>query len=157
MLFESNTRAPVRSLILVAAAAAVALASPQFALAQTPDGGAGSGCALGPLCGIGDLGSWLQQTIQHILTDLPTGLVQDFGGAIVSFINDVNFLTHTPENLSYDNELVKQFATATQILADGLLGVVVLTSGYNIMLRPYVGATYAERSSSCRACCSVAS
>ena len=87
--------------------------------------------------------TWLQQTITNILTDFLSGLANDFGDAIVGFINQVNFLTRTPENLSYNNDLVKQFATATQVLADGLLAVVVLVSGYNVMLRPYMGATYA--------------
>src|SRR5713226_3710481 len=129
---------------LMVAAVAVALATPPLAMAQpTGDGGGGSGCVLGPLCGLGDLGHWLQQTITNILTDFLTGLATNFGDAIVGFINDVNFLTHTPENLSYNDDLVKHFVTATQILADGLLAVVVLVSGYNIMLRPYMGGTYA--------------
>ena len=122
---------------LMVAAVAVALATPPLAMAQpTGDGGGGSSCVLGPLCGLGDLGHWLQQTITNILTDFLSGLARDFGDAIVGFINDVNFLTRTPENLSYDNDLVKQYATATQVLADGLLAVVVLVSGYNVMLRP---------------------
>ncbi|HEX9371737.1 MAG TPA: conjugal transfer protein TrbL family protein, partial [Roseiflexaceae bacterium] len=87
--------------------------------------------------------TWLQQTITNILTDFLSGLARDFGDAIIGFINDVNFLTRTPENLSYNNDLVKHYATATQVLADGLLAVVVLVSGYNVMLRPYMGATYA--------------
>ena len=129
---------------LMVAAVAVALATPPFAMAQqTGDGGGGSSCVLGPLCGLGDLGHWLQQTITNILTDFLTGLATNFGDAIVGFINDVNFLTHTPENLSYNDDLVKHFVTATQILADGLLAVVVLVNGYNIMLRPYMAGTYA--------------
>ncbi len=128
---------------LMVAAVAVALATPPLAMAQpTGDGGGGSSCVLGPLCGLGDLGHWLQQTITNILTDFLSGLARDFGDAIVGFINDVNFLTRTPENLSYNNDLVKQYAIATQVLADSLLAVVVLVSGYNVMLRPYMGATY---------------
>jgi hypothetical protein len=82
-------------------------------------------------------------TVEHILADVLSGLAKDFGDAIVGFINDVNFITHTPENLSYNNDLVKHFAAATQVLADGLLAVVVLVGGYNVMLRPYLGSTYA--------------
>ena len=130
--------------MLIVAAVAVALATPPLAMAQpTGDGGGGSSCVLGPLCGLGDLGHWLQQTITNILTDFLTGLAANFGDAVVGFINQVNFLTHTPEDLSYKDDLVKQFVTATQVLADGLLAVVVLVSGYNIMLRPYMGGTYA--------------
>src|SRR5713226_2809183 len=77
------------------------------------------------------------------ISDFVGGLAKDLGNAVVGFVNDVNFLTRTPENLSYNHELVKQFATATQVLADGLLAVVVLVSGYNVMLRPYMGSTYA--------------
>ena len=97
----------------------------------------------GPCAGLVTVGTWLQQTIQHIVSDFLSGLAQDAGNAIVGFINDVNFLTHTPENLSYNDDLVKQFATATQVLANGLLAVVVVISGYNIMLRPYMGSSYA--------------
>ena len=130
--------------VLIVAAIAVALATPPLAMAQpTGDGGGGSSCVLGPLCGLGDLGHWLQQTITNILTDVLTGLATNFGDAIVGFTNQINFLTHTPEDLSYKDDLVKQFVTATQVLADGLLAVVVLVSGYNIMLRPYMGGTYA--------------
>ncbi|MDQ6672964.1 MAG: hypothetical protein M3069_19865 [Chloroflexota bacterium] len=145
MSFRSHTRALTLMLILIAVA--VALTSPLPALAQTsptpaPDSGAGgNGCFLGVICQ--NPATWLQQTITSILTDFLGGLANDFSGAIVAFINQVNFLTRTPENLSYNNDLVKQYATATQVLADGLLAVVVLVSGYNVMLRPYLGATYA--------------
>src|SRR5216683_6069332 len=140
-----SVRLPARVVtpMLIVAAVALALATPPLAMAQPTGDGGGSSCVLGPLCGLGDLGHWLQQTITNILTDFLTGLLANFGDAIVGFINDVNFLTHTPENLSYNDDLVKQFVTATQVLADGLLAVVVLVSGYNIMLRPYMGGTYA--------------
>ncbi|MGI9149251.1 MAG: conjugal transfer protein TrbL family protein [Chloroflexota bacterium] len=141
--FHTRVHAPTLILILIAATAVNTLACPQLALAQTTDGGGDNGCVLGPLCGLGDLGTWLQQTIQHIVSDFLSGLVKDFGNAIVGFINDINFLTHTPENLSYNDDLVKQFAMATQVLADGLLAVVVLVGGFNVMLRPYMGSTYA--------------
>ena len=136
---------PVRMLlVLLLIGAVVALAYPPVAQAQSAaggdtGGGGGPTCLLGPLCGIGDLGTWLQQTITRIVTDLLNGVLQDFADAIVRFINDVNFLTHTPENLSYSNDLVRQFQTTVQVLADGLLGVAVLVSGYNVMLRPYMG------------------
>ena len=148
MSFQPHPRtlAPILMLTLIVVAAAAALASPLPALAQPApapaagDGGDGGGCFLGVICQ--NPATWLQQTTTNILTDFLSGLAQDFGDAIVGFINNVNFLTRTPENLSYNNDLVTQFATATQVLADGLLAVVVLVSGYNVMLRPYMGATY---------------
>jgi hypothetical protein len=143
MSLHSPARVLALTLMLIVASALGALASPPLALAQSTGDGGGSGCVLGPLCGLGDLGTWLQQTTQNIVTGFLSSLAKDLGDAIVAFINDVNFLTRTPENLSYNDDLVKQFATATQVLANGLLAVVVLVSGYNIMLRPYVGSTYA--------------
>jgi hypothetical protein len=134
-------------LVVFVLTALLALVSPMPALAQAappPSGDGGSGanaCVLGVICE--NPATWLQQTITTILTSFLQGLANDFGDAIVGFINQVNFLTRTPENLSYDNDLVKQFASAVQVLADGLLAVVVLVSGYNVMLRPHLGATYA--------------
>jgi len=148
MSLDSHRLARTWALALLVALAAVALASPLPALAQaappaTADGGAWEdGCFLGFICE--NPATWLQQTITNILTDVLSGLAERFGEAIVGFINQVNFLTRTPENLSYDNDLVKQYTTATQVLANGLLAVVVLVSGYNVMLRPYMGATYAN-------------
>src|SRR5712692_1214038 len=143
MSIRSRAQVLGPTLILVICVAVVTFASPSPAFAQSSNGGGGSSCVLGPLCGLGDLGHWLQQTITNILTDFLTGLATNFGDAIVGFINQVNFLTHTPENLSYNDDLVKQFVTATQVLADVLLAVVALVIGYNIMLRPYMGGTYA--------------
>src|SRR5712692_4395856 len=143
MSLHWTARVLAPTLMMIVATAAVALASPPLALAQSTGDGGGSGCVLGPLCGLGDLGTWLQQTIQNIVSDFLGGLAKDLGLAIVGLVNDVNFLTRTPENLSYNDDLVKQFATATQVLADGLLAVVVVVSGYNILLRPYMGSSYA--------------
>jgi hypothetical protein len=147
MSIHTLIRALTPILVLIVIAAVFALASPLPVLAQGAPGPAGdagaggNGCFLGVICE--NPATWLQQTVTSILTDFLSGLANDFGEAIVGFINQVNFLTRTPENLSYNNDLVKQFATATQVLADGLLAVVVLISGYNVMLRPYLGATYA--------------
>jgi hypothetical protein len=146
MTASSSARVQVSVLLLVCVLTVMfTLVYSPVALAQstpggdTSVGGGGPTCLLGPLCGINDLGTWLQQTITRIVTDLLNGVLQDFVDAIVRFMNDVNFLTRTPENLSYNNDLVRQFQTAVQVLADGLLGVVTLVSGYNVMLRPYLG------------------
>jgi hypothetical protein len=145
LLLRSHLRALAPVVILVVVVA-VALVSPTLVLAQSApsppgDGGGGDTCFLGFICG--NPATWLQQTVTNILTDVLSGIVNDFGDAVVNFVNQVNFLTRTPENLSYDNDLVKQYATAAQVLADGLLAVLVLVSGYNVMLRPYISATYA--------------
>src|SRR6266571_3544219 len=150
MSLHSHRRVLAPALVLMVVAAALALVGPLPALAQsapTPAGDGGGGgvgenaCLLGVICE--NPATWLQQTVTSILTDFLSGVANDFGDAVVGFINQVNFLTRTPESLSYNNDLVKQYATATQVLADGLLAMVVLISGYNVMLRPYLGATYA--------------
>src|ERR1051326_3158522 len=145
MLFRPRVWTP--PLLLIFISLLLVLASPVPALAQsTPaPSGAGSngdagGCFLGVICQ--NPATWLQQTITSILTDFLGGLANDFGEAIVGFLNQVNFLTRTPENLSYGNDLVKQYAAATQVLANGMLAVVVLITGYNVVLQPYMGATY---------------
>jgi hypothetical protein len=135
--FRARVLSP-RVVVLVIVTAGV-LVAPPAALAQS-DGGGGA-CLAGVICG--NPIDWLHQAITDVLTALLTTLAHTFGDAIVRFINDVNFITHTPENLSYNNALVRHFTTATQVLADGLLAVVVLVSGYNLMVRPYLGSTYA--------------
>ena len=128
-----------RRVVVMVIVTAGVLVAPPVALAQS-DGGGGA-CLAGVICS--NPIDWLHQAISDVLTAFLTTLAHTFGDAIVRFINDVNFITHTPENLSYNNALVQQFTTATQVLADGLLAVVVLVSGYNIMVRPYLGSTYA--------------
>ena len=58
-------------------------------------------------------------------------------------MDDINFFTRTPEALTYRNDLVRQFGLASQVLANGLLAVVTLVAGFNLMLRPYFGSTFA--------------
>jgi hypothetical protein len=63
----------------------------------------------------GTFRDWLQQTVTSSLTDFLSSLANDLGDAIVGFINQVNFLMRTPENVTYRNDLVKQYATASQV------------------------------------------
>jgi hypothetical protein len=142
MSLHLHLRSLVPGLLLVVLAVLLEPASPTLALAQTTDGGDGSGCVLGPLCGLGDPGTWLQQTIEAIVRYFLSGLATDLGDAIVGFINDVNFLTRTPENLSYNDTVVQEFAAATRLLANGLLAVVVLVGGFNVMMGPYIRFPY---------------
>jgi hypothetical protein len=81
---------------------------------------------------------------QHIVAGFLGGLISGIGGAITSFPNDIDFLLRTPEALSYRNDTVMQFATASQMLANGLLAVITLVGGFNVLLRPYLGFSYAS-------------
>src|SRR5260370_27950116 len=137
----SLVRSLAPALMLVLVAASVAGANPLPALAQSAAGGSGGGgCFLGVICE--DPRTWLQDTVGQIMSSFVGGLVSGFGGAIAAFFNDVNFVARTPEKLSYNNDLVKQFGTAAQVLANGLLAVVTLLGGFNLMPRAPLGSTY---------------
>jgi hypothetical protein len=87
----------------------------------------------------------LQDAVGRILTNVLGGLITGLGsipGAIAAFPDDTDFLLRTPEALSYRNDEVQQFAKATRGLANGLLVVITLVGGYNVMLRPYFGSAY---------------
>jgi len=124
---------------VIASLLALVQAAPVLAQADPGAGSGGGGCFLG-IC---DPGMWLRDLIPHIVSDFLSGLITGLGNLIDSLFNDVNFITRTPEALTYRNELVQQFVTASQILANGLLAVVTLVAGFNVMLRPYFGATFA--------------
>ena len=53
-------------------------------------------------------------------------------------------MLRTPEALTYGNDLVQQFAGASQALANGLLAVVTTVGGFNVIFRPYLGSSYAS-------------
>jgi hypothetical protein len=113
------------------------VAAPAPAFAQSSGGG---DCFLG-IC---DPEAWLRDDVTHIVAGFLGGLISGIGGAITSFPNDVDFLLRTPEALSYRNDTVMQFVTASQMLANGLLAVITLIGGFNVLLRPYLGSSYAS-------------
>ncbi len=116
-----------------------------FAIAVAPvaaqsagGGGQGTGCFLG-IC---DPGVWLQDTVNRITSNFLGGLIEGVGGAITAFPDDTNFILHTPAALSYRNDQVRQFQSGARLAANGLLAVVALVGGFNVMVRPYLGSTY---------------
>ena len=116
-------------------------AAPPTPIAQAAGGPSGGDCFLG-IC---DPSAWLQDAVGRILTNVLGGLISGLGsipGAIAAFPDDTDFLLRTPEALSYRNDQVQQFASATRVLGNGLLAVVTLVGGYNVLLRPYLGAAY---------------
>ena len=142
MFVHGSSRVLGPTLYLVVFATLLALVHPAPALAQADPGGTsgGGGCFLG-ICG--DPGSWLRDLVPHIVSDFLSGLVGGLGNLVNAFFDDSNFFTRTPEALTYRNDLVRQFVAASQVLADGLLAVVTLVAGFNIMLRPYLRSTFA--------------
>jgi hypothetical protein len=112
---------------------------PATAFAQSATNQSSGDCFLG-IC---DPAAWLRDLVPQIVASFLGGLISGIGGAVAQFPNEVNFLSRTPERLSYDNDLVKAFIHATQMLADGVLAVVTLIGGFNVMFRPYLGRSYA--------------
>ena len=114
----------------------VVIPAPAFAQSS----GGGGDCFLG-IC---DPEAWLRDVVNHIVAGFLGGLISGIGGAITTFPNDIDFLLRTPEALSYRNDTVMQFAAASQLLANGLLAVITLVGGFNVLLRPYLGSSYAS-------------
>ena len=106
------------------------------------DSGGGSFCFPWPGGACIDLGKWLRDTADSIVTGLLSGLAQAVGGFLNWFIGQFNFVSRTPEDLSYRNPTVLRFTAATRAIAFGLLAVVVLVSGFNVLFRPALGSTY---------------
>jgi hypothetical protein len=121
------------------------LATSTPALAQagpgtsSPAGGGTGDCFLG-IC---DPGAWLSDEVNRIVAGFLSGLIGGIGSAFTALPNDVDFVLRTPEKLSYQNATIQQFAGATRTLANGVLGVVVMVAGYNVIFRPYLGSSYA--------------
>jgi Conjugal transfer protein TrbL len=107
-------------------------------VAQSAGSGQGGGC----LFGICDAGTWLQDIVGRITSGFLGGLIEGIGGAVTAFPDDTNFIIHTPAALSYRNDQVQQFQSASRLVANGLLAVVALVGGFNVMVRPYLGSTY---------------
>jgi hypothetical protein len=128
------------ALILVAMAAPAVQAA-QPAPPQPANGVGGGDCFLG-IC---DPSTWLQDAVGRILTNTLGGLITGLGGipgAVASLPDDTDFLLRTPAGLSYQNDQVQQFAAATRVLGNGLLAVITVVGGYNVLLRPYLGVTH---------------
>jgi hypothetical protein len=70
------------------------------------------------------------------------GVTRPLGDFLVGILNSVNFITRTPEDLTFRNAQVQQFANVTRVLANSLLVVVAMVGGFNVMFRPYFGSTY---------------
>jgi hypothetical protein len=84
MSIHSCARAlgPAALVVIFIAVAAFASATPT--LAQSIDGGGGGdGFCAGGFCIGGGAGTWLQDTINHIVRDFLSGLARDLGEAIV--------------------------------------------------------------------------
>jgi hypothetical protein len=92
------------------------------------------GCFLG-IC---DPGTWLQNIVTTIVANFLRQLIEDINSAASSFFGSLNFVTRTPPELSYEQQKVQQFETAVRTLANGLLAVVAMVMGFNLLWRPAV-------------------
>jgi hypothetical protein len=98
------------------------------------DGG-GAGCFLG-IC---DPGSWLQGVVNTIVGKFLTDLVSGITSAVASFFESLNFITRTPRELSYEQDSVVKYEGAMRAVSYGLLAVVGMVTGFNLLWRPALG------------------
>jgi hypothetical protein len=97
-----------------------------------------SGSAGGCFLGICDPGSWLQNIVTTIVANFLRQLIEDINSAASSFFGNLNFVTRTPPELSYEQPKVQQFETAVRALANGLVAIVAMVMGFNLLWRPAV-------------------
>src|SRR5438128_7588303 len=98
--------------VLLCVMAPTVQAAQSTPIAQSAGAPTGGDCFLG-IC---DPATWLQDAVGRILTNVLGGLIGGIGGipgAIAAFPDDTDFLLRTPEALSYRNDQVQQFVTAT--------------------------------------------
>jgi len=85
----------------------------------------------------------LQEQVQNILaTIVRDGVARPLSDFIGNIFNGVNFITRTPEDLTFRNAQVQQFANVVRTVANVLLAVVAMVGGFNVIFRPYFGSTY---------------
>lgn len=79
------------------------------------------------------LSAWLAQKVLNALRPLIEGIVN----------SSLNFLTHTPAQVTYAPESpVQAFAKFSLTVVDAALAVFVLIAGYNVMLGRYIGLSH---------------
>ena len=66
-------------------------------------------------------------------------LVSNVTSAVGSFFESLNFITRTPTELSYQEDYVVRFEGAMRALSYGLLAVVGMVTGFNLLWRPALG------------------
>ena len=99
----------------------------------------GSGGDGGCFLGICDAGNWLKDQVNAIVSDFLKDLVSDATSAVASFFESLNFITRTPKELSYQEDYVVRFEGAMRALSYGLLAVVGMVAGFNLLWRPALG------------------
>jgi hypothetical protein len=70
------------------------------------DTGGGSGGGGGCFLGICDPGSWLKDQVNAIVSGFLKDLVSNLTSAVASFFDSLNFITRTPQELSYQEVYV---------------------------------------------------
>ena len=77
--------------------------------------------------------------VNAIVSGFLKDLVSDATSAVSSFFESLNFITRTPKELSYQEDYVVRFEGAMRALSYGLLGVVGMVAGFNLLWRPALG------------------
>jgi len=87
---------------------------------------------------------WLQNRLTALAASLAQGTIDLLRPLIVGVINShYNFISHTPTAITYAPDApVQAFVSFFLTVIDAALGVVILITGYNIMLGRYIGLTH---------------
>jgi Conjugal transfer protein TrbL len=97
--------------------------------------GGGGGCVLG-IC---DAASWLQDQVGSIVANFLKDLTSGISSAVATFFESLNFITRTPRELSYQEDYVVRFESAMRAMSYGLLALVGMVTGFNLLWRPALG------------------
>jgi hypothetical protein len=98
-------------------------------------GSGGGGCLLG-IC---DVANWLKDQVNAIVSGFLKDLVSNVTSAVASFFESLNFITRTPKELSYQEDYVVRFEGVMRALSYGLLAVIGMVAGFNLLWRPALG------------------
>ncbi|MBV9354305.1 MAG: hypothetical protein JO023_02140, partial [Chloroflexi bacterium] len=122
-------------------AARTAQPSPAPGPTGTPAPSNGTGASGGGGCflGICDPGTWLQGVVNTIVGNFLKDLTSGVTSAVASFFASLNFITRTPPELSYQQDYVLKYEGAMRAVSFGLLAVVGMVTGFNLLWQPALG------------------
>jgi hypothetical protein len=81
----------------------------------------------------------LQEQVGSIVANFLKDLTSGVTSAVATFFESLNFITRTPKELSYQEDYVVRFEGVMRALSYGLLAVIGMVAGFNLLWRPALG------------------